>query len=37
MFGYMSESRRISNRKMLEKLGVQLQYPTLAAGLKNSL
>ena len=37
MFGYMTESRQICNKRMLEKLGVKLQYPTLAAGLKNAL
>jgi nucleoside-diphosphate-sugar epimerase len=37
MFSYMTESRRISNRKMLEKLGIKLKYPTLMEGLKASL
>jgi len=37
MFGYMTESRRIDNTKMLTKLGVQLKYPTLTEGLKASL
>jgi len=34
MLSYLKESRRMSNRKLLEKLGVELRYPTLAAGLK---
>jgi nucleoside-diphosphate-sugar epimerase len=33
MFSYVSESRRTDNRKMLEKLGVTLRYPTLAEGI----
>jgi len=33
MFSYVSESRRLDNRKMLEKLGVTLRYPTLAEGM----
>lgn len=37
MFGYMSESRRISNRKMIEKLGITLKYPTMREGLRNAL
>ena len=37
MFGYMTDSRRIDNRKMLEKLGIKLRYPTLREGLKGSL
>jgi len=37
MFGYMTESRRIDNGRMLTKLGVRLKYPTLADGLKASL
>lgn len=37
MFSYMSESRKISNRKMLEKLGIKLKYPTLMDGLKAAL
>lgn len=35
MFSYMTESRQISNRKMLEKLGIQLKYPTMLEGLKS--
>jgi nucleoside-diphosphate-sugar epimerase len=34
MYGYMTESRRIDNRKMIEKLGICLEYPTMADGLK---
>ncbi len=37
MLGYMTESRKISNKKMLEKLGIKLRYPTLMDGLKVSL
>jgi nucleoside-diphosphate-sugar epimerase len=37
MLSYISESRRMDNRKMLEKLGIELLYPTLAAGLAASL
>lgn len=37
MFSYMTESRKVSNRKMLEKLGVKLMYPTMLEGLKASL
>ena len=33
MLSYVTESRRLDNRKMREKLGVELLYPTLAAGL----
>lgn len=36
MLSYQKESRRMSNKKMLEKLGIVLQYPTLADGLKVS-
>ena len=34
---YLSESRRIDNRRMREELGVAVLYPTLAAGLAASL
>lgn len=34
MLSYLSESRRMSNQKMLRRLGVTLRYPTLAAGLQ---
>lgn len=33
MYSFLSESRRIDNRKMLNDLGIQLLYPTLKAGL----
>ncbi len=32
-FSFLKESRRMSNRKMVEKLAIELQYPTLKAGL----
>lgn len=35
MLSYLSESRRLSNKKMLDELGVTLKYPDLAAGLKD--
>jgi nucleoside-diphosphate-sugar epimerase len=34
MLSYMAESRRMDNRKMLDKLGIDLLYPDLEAGLK---
>jgi nucleoside-diphosphate-sugar epimerase len=37
MFSYMTDSRKISNKKMLEKLGIKLKYPTLLEGLKVSI
>jgi nucleoside-diphosphate-sugar epimerase len=37
MFSYMTESRKIDNRKMLDKLGVRLKYPTMMKGLRASL
>ncbi len=33
MLSYLSESRRISNQKMLDQLGVELQFPDLKRGL----
>ena len=33
MLSYLKESRRMDNHRMLEELGVELQYPTLEAGL----
>jgi nucleoside-diphosphate-sugar epimerase len=33
MLSYLGESRRLSNRKLIEALGVTLRYPTLAEGL----
>ncbi|MCP3175805.1 SDR family oxidoreductase [Desulfuromonas sp. KJ2020] len=37
MISYLSESRRMDNRKMLEKLEIRLDYPTLAEGLQACL
>lgn len=37
MFSYMTESRQVSNRKMLEKLGIKLKYQTMIEGLKESI
>jgi nucleoside-diphosphate-sugar epimerase len=34
MISYFSESRIVSNKKMLEELGISLLYPNLEAGLK---
>ena len=34
MLSYLTESRRMDNRRMLDELGVSLRYPDLAAGLK---
>lgn len=34
MMSYMAESRRLSNRKLREELGVDFQYPSLAEGLR---
>ncbi len=34
MLSYLRESRRVSNEKMLNELGVKLQYPDLLSGLK---
>jgi nucleoside-diphosphate-sugar epimerase len=33
MLSYLKESRRMDNRKMLEKLGIELLYPDLTTGL----
>ena len=33
MLSYLGESRRLSNRRLREELGVALRYPTLAEGL----
>ncbi len=35
-FSFLKETRRMSNRKMLEKLEIELLYPTLEAGLPAS-
>ena len=37
MLSYLKESRRMDNSKMIKELGVQLKYPTLKDGLKDSL
>ncbi len=37
MLSYIAESRRIDNRRMRERLGVELLYPTLEAGIRGSL
>jgi nucleoside-diphosphate-sugar epimerase len=37
MLSYLAESRRLSNRLMLDELGVRLRYPDLDAGLAASL
>jgi len=34
MLSYLKESRRMDNRKMREKLGIELVYPNLTAGLQ---
>lgn len=33
MLSYLRESRRLSNRRMLDELGLTLRYPTLSEGL----
>ena len=35
MLSYLAESRKISNRKMLEKLSVNLRYPDFLEGIKH--
>ncbi len=35
-FSFLKESRRMSNQKMVEKLAIKLQYPTLEKGLGGS-
>lgn len=37
MFSYVSQSRIIDNRRMLERLGVKLRYETLSEGLAASV
>ncbi len=34
MLSYLAESRRLSNRKLIDELGLNLRYPTLADGLR---
>jgi len=35
MLSYLAESRRLSNRRLVEELGVNLRYPTLSEGLRD--
>lgn len=35
MLSYLTESRRMDNRRMMERLGVALRYPDLESGLRN--
>jgi nucleoside-diphosphate-sugar epimerase len=35
MLSYLTETRRMDNRKLIEQLGVTLKYPDLDSGLKN--
>ncbi len=35
MLSYLTETRRMDNRRMVERLGVKLRYPELESGLKN--
>jgi len=35
MLSYLTESRRLDNRRLLNELGVELRYPDLAAGLQD--
>jgi nucleoside-diphosphate-sugar epimerase len=37
MLSYLTETRRMSNRKLMEQLGVILKYPDLESGLKQIL
>jgi nucleoside-diphosphate-sugar epimerase len=37
MLAFLAESRRVSNRRMLDELGVQLTHPTMQAGIRASL
>jgi len=37
LLSFMSESRRIDNRRMKAELGVRLHYPDVGAGLKSSV
>jgi nucleoside-diphosphate-sugar epimerase len=37
LISYLRESRRLSNRRMLDELGVVLRYPTLEEGLRACL
>jgi hypothetical protein len=35
MLSYLSESRRMDNRKLLREFGIALRYPDLASGLRD--
>ena len=35
MLSYLTETRRMDNRRMLERLGITLRYPDLKSGLQN--
>lgn len=37
LLSFMSESRRLDNRRMLDELRVRLRYPDVAAGLRSGL
>ncbi len=37
MLAFLVESRRVSNRRMLDELGVRLTYPTVQSGIRASL
>lgn len=37
LYSYFSESRRMDNSRMLNRLGVSLRYPTLAEGLRSCM
>ena len=37
MLAFLAESRRVSNRRMLDELGVRLTYPTVQSGIRASL
>jgi hypothetical protein len=35
MLSYLTETRRMDNRRMMERLGVTLRYPDMESGLKS--
>jgi nucleoside-diphosphate-sugar epimerase len=35
MLSYLTETRRMNNQKMMEQLGVTLEFPDIESGLKN--
>ena len=37
LLSFMSESRRLDNRRLLQELGLRLRYPTVAEGLRSFL